>query len=87
MLRPGRLRLATKPNFTGSTGDVKMIGIVSVAACGRIKGPTVARITSGRRRTSSTAASVICSRLPFAAEVDFDVDEARLGEAALEFGQ
>jgi hypothetical protein len=42
MLPPGRLRLATRPDWTGSTPELKTIGIVSVAALAANAGGTPA---------------------------------------------
>src|SRR6266481_1270397 len=58
-LPPGRFRLATRPNWTGSDPIRKTIGIVGVAAfaasAARVALPVV--ITLTRRRTSSAASA------------------------------
>src|SRR5215468_960647 len=56
-LPPGRARLATRPNLTGSSPPTKTIGIVVVAAlAANAEVPTVA-ITATRRRTRSAASA------------------------------
>jgi hypothetical protein len=56
MLPPGLLKLATKPNLSGSAPVTKMIGIVLVAAFAAITaGGPMARITSTCRCTRSLA--------------------------------
>src|SRR5262249_51218371 len=54
-LPPGRARLATRPSLTGSSGMVKTIGIVVVAALAASAGsePPVATITATCRRINS----------------------------------
>jgi hypothetical protein len=56
-LPPGRLKLATTPNSTGSTPVAKTIGIVAVAAlaASAVTDPPVAAITGTLRLTSSAA--------------------------------
>jgi hypothetical protein len=63
-LPPGRLKLATRPSFTGSPPVWNTIGMVDVAALAAIAGleVRVAAITSTRRRTSSAASAGSCSR-------------------------
>jgi hypothetical protein len=58
-LPPGRLRLATRPIFTGSVPAVNTIGIVVVAALAASAEavPPVAAITAILRRTSSAAST------------------------------
>src|SRR5262245_17477061 len=58
-LPPGRLRLATRPIFTGSLPAVKTIGMVVVAALAASAEavPPVAAITATLRRTSSAAST------------------------------
>ncbi len=59
---PGRARLATSPDATGSLPLVKTIGIVCVAAmAARTTGaPPVATITATRFATRSAAIAVSC---------------------------
>ena len=56
-LPPGRLRLFTKPTFTGKSLPVKTIGIVDVAAFAASAGrsPPAATITATRRLTKWAA--------------------------------
>src|SRR5580693_1648173 len=58
-LPPGRLRLVTRPNFTGFLPTINTIGIVDVAALAASAGgsPPTVTITATRRRTSSVASS------------------------------
>ena len=60
-LPPGRLRLATRPSFTGSAPLEKTIGIVVVAALAAsdagVPPPAVATITVTRRPTKSAASA------------------------------
>src|SRR6516162_7848472 len=55
---PGRLRLATRPNATGSVPTVKTIGMVLVAAFAASDARVpLATITATRRRTRSAASA------------------------------
>src|SRR5262249_9795570 len=56
-LPPGRLRLATRPIFTGSAPMMKTMGIVSVAALAASVAAVLPGVTMAvtRRRTSSAA--------------------------------
>ena len=66
-LPPGRLRLATRPNLTGSPAVTKTIGIVAVAAlAASAAGVVVAAITVTFRRTKSAANSGSRSLCPSA---------------------
>jgi hypothetical protein len=58
-LPPGRPRLATTPSLTGSSGMVKTVGIVVVAALAASTGtePSVATITETCLRTNSAASA------------------------------
>src|SRR5262249_27192069 len=58
-LPPGRARLATRPSLTGSSGTVKTIGIVVVAALAASAGsePPVATITATCRRINSVTSA------------------------------
>jgi hypothetical protein len=56
-LPPGLARLATRPSLTGSSGTVKTMGIVAVAALAANAGavPPLVTITATGRRTNSAA--------------------------------
>src|SRR6516164_5988136 len=55
---PGRLRLATRPNLTGSAPIEKTIGMVAVAALALTAAvPPAATIIATRRRTRSAASA------------------------------
>src|SRR6516164_6820374 len=55
---PGRLRLATRPNATGSVPAIKTIGMVVVAAFAASAAVVpAATITATRRRTRSAASA------------------------------
>src|SRR5262249_10362537 len=55
---PGRLRLATRPNVTGSPAVLKTIGMVVVAVlAASTAGVSLATITATRRRTRSAASA------------------------------
>jgi hypothetical protein len=58
-LPPGRLRLATRPIFTGSAPVTKTRGIVAVAALAAIVAAVLCGVTmtATRRRTSSAASA------------------------------
>jgi hypothetical protein len=58
-LPPGRLRLATRPIFTGSAPMTKTMGIVAVAALAASVAGVLAGVTmtATRRRTSSAASA------------------------------
>src|SRR5215831_13130945 len=81
-LPPGRLRLATMPDSTGSPPVVNTMGIVAVAALADSAelSPPTAAITATRRRTSSAASAGSRSRSP-SAETVYDRNIAALVEA------
>jgi len=62
MLPPGRARLVTSPEATGSAPPVKTIGIVLVACRAASSAPGAATMTSTFRSTSSAARSGRSSR-------------------------
>ena len=66
-LPPGRLKLATRPNFTGSSAAMKTSGIVSVVAlAARAEVKPVAIITATRCWARSAASAGKRSNLPSA---------------------
>ena len=67
MLPPGRARLATNPEPTGSLSNAMTMGIVTVASlAGRVDAGPAVTMTSTLRRTSSAASSGRRSSFPSA---------------------
>jgi hypothetical protein len=78
---PGRLRLATRPNATGSPPVPKTMGMVVVAAfAAKAAGVPLATITATRRRTRSAASAGSRdhqSRLHVGLDLGIDPDNCR----------